>query len=70
MAMDTATGEQRIVAELNDAAEEGLGVRLGGTYNLAISDDGRTLYLGMNAAPLSTQGGFGEVVLLVVDLLD
>ncbi len=70
MAMDTATGEQRVVAELNDAAEDRLGVRLGGTYNLAISDDGRTLYLGMNAAPLSTQGGFGEVVLLVVDLLD
>ncbi len=68
MAMDTATGEQRVVVALNDAAEEVLGVRLGGTYNLAISPDGRTLYLGMNAAPLSTEGGFGEVVLLVIEL--
>lgn len=66
MAVDTTTGEQEIVIELQPLAEEQLGIRLGGTYNVAI--DNRTLYIGMNASDLADDSGFGEVVLLIVTL--
>jgi len=69
IAVDTETGEDRVVVEMNDAAEEMLGVRLGGSYNVAITPDGGTIYVGMNAGPLSDDGGgFGEVVLLEITL--
>ncbi len=69
IAVDTQTGEDRVVVEMNAAAEEILGVRLGGSYNVAMSADGGTIYVGMNAAPVSeNNGGFGEVVLLEITL--
>lgn len=70
IAVDTETGEESVVVEMNDAAEETLGVRLGGTYNMAISEDGKTLYIGMNVGPLAddADSGFGEVALLIVEL--
>lgn len=66
IAVDTETGEERVVAMLNDAAEEHLGLTLGGTYNMAI--DGDRLYIGMNAGEIGGRSAFGEVVLLIVDL--
>ena len=69
IAVDTQTGEDRVVVEMNAAAEDVLGVRLGGSYNVAITPDGGTIYVGMNAGPVSGDGGsFGEVVLLEITL--
>ena len=68
MAVDTTTGEQEILIELQPLAEEHLGVRLGGTYNVAIDKDGRTIYVGMNVSDASDDSGFGEVVLMIVTL--
>jgi len=68
MAMDTATGQQEILVELQPLAEEHLGMRLGGSYNVAVDELGRTIYLGMNASDASDESGFGEVVLIIVTL--
>ncbi len=68
IAVDTATGEQEIVVELQPLAEQQLGMRLGGTYNIAMDMQGRTIYLGMNASHASDDSGFGEVVLIIITL--
>jgi hypothetical protein len=68
MAVDTTTGEQEILIELQPLAEVHLGVRLGGTYNVAIDKERRTIYVGMNASDASDDSGFGEVVLMIVTL--
>jgi hypothetical protein len=66
--VDTNTGEQTVIAELNPLAEEGLGWRLGGTFGIAVAPAGDKIYIGANAGPLGADDGFGEVVLLVVHL--
>jgi sugar lactone lactonase YvrE len=68
MAVDTTTGDQEILIELQPLAEEHLGVRLGGTYNVAIDKERRTIYVGMNVSDASDDSGFGEVVLMIVTL--
>lgn len=68
IAVDTATGEQEVVAELNSLVESGLGLTVGGTYNVAVSPDGETVYVGINASPVGDDSGFGEVALLAVHL--
>lgn len=67
MAMDTQTGDATVVVELQPLAEQ-LGLRLGGTYSVAVDRTGRTAYVGMNASELADDSGFGEVVLLIVTL--
>jgi hypothetical protein len=66
--VDTSTGEQTVVAELNEVVEESLGFTVGGTYNVALSPDGTTVYLGVNVGEVGNEDTFGEVVLLVVEL--
>lgn len=66
--VDGDSGDQSVVVELNEMAVEGLGLRLGGTYGLAVHPSGDRLYIGMNASPSDDDSGFGEVVLLVVHL--
>ncbi len=66
--VDTATGEQRVVVELDPLARDTLGLSLGGTYNVAVDASGSVLYLGMNAAEPGADDPFGEVVLVIVDL--
>jgi hypothetical protein len=67
--VDTATGEEEVVVELNDLAEEQLDLTLGGTYDVVMDPSGERLYLGMNAGPTGVEdAAFGEVVLVVVDL--
>ncbi len=68
MALDTATGEQEIVVELQPFAEEHLGLRLGGSYNVAVDGLGRTIYIGMNVGRDDDDNGFGDVVLMIVTL--
>lgn len=62
------TGQQEIVIELNSLVEDGLGYTVGGTYNIAVSPDGESVYIGANVSPVGDDSGFGEVVLIVVRL--
>ena len=68
MAVDTATGTQTVVVELDEMVEEGLGHTVGGTYNAAVSSDGKTVFLGTNVGEAGSDESFGEVTLLVVEL--
>jgi hypothetical protein len=68
--VDTTTGEEEVVVELNDLSEDQLGLTLGGTYDVVMDPSGDRLYLGMNAGHggEGEEASFGEVVLVVVDL--
>jgi hypothetical protein len=68
IAVDTRTGEQTVVVELNPLAEDHLGLRLGGSYNVAVDPSGRVVYVGMNAGAVESEETFGEVALFVVHL--
>jgi hypothetical protein len=68
VALDTTTGDQETVIELQPLAEEHLGLRLGGSYDVAVDDSGKTIYVGMNAGEAGDDSGFGQVVLLVITL--
>ncbi len=68
IAVDTETGEQKVLAELNDIVEAGLGYTVGGTYDMAISADGKTLFMGINVGEIGAESTFGEVALLVIGL--
>ncbi len=69
-ALDTATGDQRVVVELNPMTEEALGLTAGGTYNLALDAAARRLFVGLNAGPADEREDttFGDVVLVEVAL--
>jgi len=66
ISVDTSTGEQTVIAELNDLVMSELGYRVGGTYNIAVSADGERVFMGVNVG--LDDESFGEVVLLVIDL--
>lgn len=68
ISVDTVTGEQRTIAELNEIVETELGYTVGGTYDIAVSPSGETIYMGVNANVVGGDGTFGEVLLLVIDL--
>jgi hypothetical protein len=67
IAVDTSTGKDSVVVELEKLAEAELDLRLGGTYDVAYAPNGK-LFIGMNAGPRSETDGFGSVVLLTVTL--
>ncbi len=67
--VDTVTGEQAVIVELNPLVEAGLGLRLGGTFNISVAPSGEVVYVGLNAGLLGADDdAFGEVVLVVVHL--
>lgn len=68
MSVDTSTGDQRAVIELSDLVESEMGFVMGGTYNVAVSPDGSTVYMGVNVGEAGSDEVFGEVVLLVIEL--
>jgi hypothetical protein len=69
ISVDTATGEQTVIVELNEAIQEEFGHTVGGTYNVAVSPDGGTVYLGVNGGEAGSEDeAFGEVFLIVLDL--
>ncbi len=65
-ALDVATGRLETVVELQPLVEETLGLRVGGTYSIAVDDT--RIYLGVNASPIDDESGFGSVVLILVEL--
>jgi hypothetical protein len=67
IAVDTHTGEQQVVARLDELAEQHLGLTLGGSYNVAFDAERDRLYVGLNAGT-DPDNPWGEVVLAVVDL--
>lgn len=67
LAVDVETGAERVVAELNPIAERELGLKLGGTYNLAVDSANNRLYVGLNGAALDHKDAWGEIVLFVID---
>lgn len=68
IAVDPESGEEEVLVELNAAAEAQLGLRLGGTYDIAVDAAERVVYIGMNAGPAGSGEPWGEVVLLMVHL--
>lgn len=68
IAVDTRTGKDEVVVALNEMAESRLGLRLGGSYNIAVDPGGDRLYVGLNAGGPADEDAFGEVVLAVVNL--
>lgn len=69
MAVDTETGDERVVVELEGMFEDELDLRAGGSYNVVADPGGGRVYIGMNAGPADTEDEtFGRLVLLVVDL--
>ena len=67
IAVDTETGEQTTVVELNALAEQELGLTLGGSYSVAVDPSGDRVYVSLNAGE-DRDEPWGEVVLVVVDL--
>ena len=68
IAVDTATGDETVIVELNPLIEPALGLRTGGTYNVAVDPSGERVYVGLNAGNAATGDSFGEVVLAIVTL--
>ena len=71
VAVDTATGDHRVVVELQPLLEDALDLRAGGSYNVVADPGGERVYVGMNTGPAGgdeDDDTFGTPVLLVVDL--
>jgi hypothetical protein len=67
IAVDTETGEQEIIVELNDVVGRELDLTLGGSYSVAVDPSGDRVYVGLNAGR-DREEPWGEVVLAVVEL--
>jgi hypothetical protein len=68
MALDTRTGEQSIVVKLDPLVREAMGLRVSGTYAIAIDAEAKRLFIGMNVSEEADDSGFGDVILVVVTL--
>lgn len=68
ISVDTATGEQQTIVELQPLVGDALGMYLGGTYNVTVDPSGSRIYVGFNAGDAATGDDFGEIVLVVVTL--
>jgi len=64
--VDTASGDQRVVAELNPLVDEEFGLTLGGSYNVAVDPSGERLFVGFNAGS-TRDDPWGEVVLVALE---
>ena len=68
IAVNTETGSQEVVVELDRLVERELGLRIGGTYNVAVTEDGSRVFMGVNTALDGREEAHGEVILLIIDL--
>ena len=67
MAVDTASGEQRTMIELNPLTEQAFGLTAGGTYDVAVDPQSGRIFIGLNAAPPGEREAFGQVVAVLVE---
>ena len=68
ISVDMGTGEEKVIAELNPLAEEHLGLKLGGSYNIAVDPSGEKVFVGINSGPVGAEDDYGEIALLIVHL--
>lgn len=68
MRVDTETGRHETVVALNELAEKQLGLRLGGSYNIALDPKGERAFIGFNANEPTAKSTFGRPVLVTVEL--
>jgi hypothetical protein len=68
ISLDTDTGEESILVDLDELAQSSLGLRLAGSYNVAVDRQRRIVYVGMNAGELDAEDPYGEIVLFIVHL--
>lgn len=68
IAVDTATGAETVIVELNPLIEPATGLRTGGTYNVVVDPTGERIFVGLNAGDPATRDTFGEIVLAIVTL--
>ncbi len=67
VAVDTASGEQRTMVELNPLTEQAFGLTAGGTYDIAVDPQSGRIFIGLNAAPPGEREAFGQVVAVLVE---
>ena len=67
---DVVNRTHKVIAFLNNVYESKYGYRLGGTYALDLDDEGKRLFINMNAVknPSGSDSGFGDPVLVVVNI--
>lgn len=65
--VDTKTGRDRVLVELNPLAEDALDLTLGGSYDIALDPKRDVLYVGANAGK-DSESPWGEVVLSIITL--
>jgi hypothetical protein len=68
ISVDTQTGDENILVDLDDLAQSSFGLRLAGSYNVAVDRQRRIVYVGMNAGELDAEDPYGEIVLFIVHL--
>lgn len=66
IAVDTASGAERVVVKLNDLAKQQLDLRLGGSYDVVLDPAGSNLFIGLNAGSTSSKDQYGSIVLAIV----
>ena len=68
IAVDTETGDQEVIVELQPLVGDSLGMLLGGTYSVAVDATGTRIYVQLNSGDAATGDDVGEIVLAVVTL--
>ncbi len=67
VAVDTASGEQRTIIELNPLTEQAFGLTAGGTYDIVVDPNSGVIFIGLNVAPPGEREAFGQVVAVLVE---
>ncbi len=68
VSVDTETGAEEVLVELDQLARDSLDLRLSGSYNVAVNRERRIVYVGMNAGGPDAEDPYGEIVLFIVHL--
>ena len=62
------TGVQTTIVELDPIARKHLGMKVGGTYSVAVDRQRRRIFVTANIGPDSARDGFGEVAIFIIAL--
>ena len=68
VSVDTESGHEQVLVDLDELARNSLDLRLSGSYNVAVDRQQRIVYVGANAGGLEADDAFGEVILFIVHL--